>query len=312
MKYANIVEAIGHTPLVELQQFSPRPGVRLFAKLEGHNPTGSVKDRIARSLIEDAEQTGAIAPGSDEILLEPTSGNTGIGLAMIAQVKGYRLKVVMPDNVSDERRQLLELFGADVELTDGKLGSNGSIARAQELAKDSRYHLLYQYGNPANPRAHYETTAPEIIEDLPEVDVFVAGLGTGGTLMGTGRRLKEHNPNVQIVAAEPHPDDSVSGLRSLDHGFIPPILDLEMLDRKVVVRADDSLKATRDLVRVEGVFSGLSGGAVLSVGLRVAERMERGTIVLLLADGGWKYLSTGLFARSEDEATEGIRGRNMW
>jgi [CysO sulfur-carrier protein]-thiocarboxylate-dependent cysteine synthase len=312
MKYANIVEAIGHTPLVELQHLSPRPGVRLFAKLEGNNPTGSVKDRIARSLIEDAEQSGAIAPGTDKILLEPTSGNTGIGLAMIAQVKGYRLKVVMPDNVSDERRQLLELFGAEVELTDGKLGSNGSIARAQELAKDSRYHLLYQYGNAANPRAHYETTAPEIIADLPDVDVFVAGLGTGGTLMGTGRRLKEHNPNVQIVAAEPHPDDSVSGLRSLDHGFIPPILDLELLDRKVVVRADDSLKATRDLVRVEGIFSGLSGGAVLNVGLRVAARMERGTIVLLLADGGWKYLSTGLFAPTEGEATEGIRGRNMW
>ncbi|MGE3909231.1 MAG: PLP-dependent cysteine synthase family protein [Chloroflexota bacterium] len=312
MKFPSIVESIGHTPLVELQHFSPRPGVRLFAKLEGNNPTGSVKDRIARALIEDAEQSGAIGPGVDKILLEPTSGNTGIGLAMIARVKGYRLKVVMPDNVSAERRQLLELFGAEVELTEGALGSNGSIARAQELAKDNRYHLLYQYGNPANPRAHYETTAPEIITDLPDVDVFVAGLGTGGTLMGTGQRLKEHNPNVQIVAAEPHPEDAVSGLRSLDHGFIPPILDLEMLDRKVVVRGDDSLKATRDLVRVEGVFAGLSGGAVLSVGLRVASRMERGNIVLLLADGGWKYLSTGLFAPTDQEAAEGIRGRNMW
>lgn len=312
MKYANIVEAIGNTPLVELQRFSPRPGVRLFAKLEGHNPTGSVKDRVARSLIEDAERSGAIGPGTDKILLEPTSGNTGIGLAMIAQVKGYRLKVVMPDNVSDERRQLLELFGAEVELTDGALGSNGSIARAQELAEDSRYHLLYQYGNPANPRAHYETTGPEIIADLPEVDVFVAGLGTGGTLMGTGRRLREHNPNIQIVAAEPHPDDSVSGLRSLDHGFIPPILNLDELDRKVVVRAADSLTATRDLVRVEGIFGGLSCGAVLNVGLRVAQRMERGTIVLLLPDGGWKYLSTGLFARTDQEAVAGIRGRNMW
>src|SRR3954451_5094907 len=254
MRFANIVEAIGHTPLVELQRFSPKPGVRLFAKLEGHNPSGSVKDRIARTLIENAERSGKIGPGSDAILLEPTSGNTGIGLAMIAQVKGYRLKVVMPDNVSVERRQLLELFGAEVELTDGAQGSNGSIARAQELAKDPLYHLLYQYGNPANPRAHYETTAPEIIADLPDVDVFVAGLGTGGTLMGVGKRLKEHNPNVQIVAAEPHPDDTVSGLRSLDHGFIPPILDLSMLDRKIVVRNEDALVATRELTRVEGIF----------------------------------------------------------
>jgi cysteine synthase B len=310
MRFANIVEAIGHTPLVELQRFSPRPGVRLFAKLEGHNPTGSVKDRIARALIEDAEQAGKIGP--ETVLLEPTSGNTGIGLAMIAQVKGYRLKVVMPENVSVERRQLLELFGAEVELTDGSQGSNGSIARAQELANDPRYHLLYQYGNPANPRAHYETTAPEIIQDCPEVDAFVAGLGTGGTLMGVGKRLKEHNPKVQIVAAEPHPEDTVSGLRSLDHGFIPPILDLEMLDRKVVVRNADALVATRDLVRREGVFAGLSGGAALAVALRVAQQMERGTIVVLLADGGWKYLSTGLFSTSENDAAEGISGRNMW
>jgi len=312
MKFANIVEAIGHTPLVELQRLSPRPGVRLFAKLEGHNPSGSVKDRIARTLIEDAERSGKIGPGSDTILLEPTSGNTGIGLAMIAQVKGYRLKVVMPDNVSLERRQLLELFGAEVELTDGAQGSNGSIARAQELAKDPRYHLLYQYGNPANPRAHYETTAPEIIEDLPDVDVFVAGLGTGGTLMGVGKRLKEHNPNVQIVAAEPHPEDTVSGLRSLDHGFIPPILDLNMLDRKIVVRNADALAVTRELVHREGVFAGLSGGAAVAVALRVAREMERGNIVVLLADGGWKYLSTGLYSASEDDAAEGIRGRNMW
>src|SRR3954471_14206166 len=294
MRFANIVEAIGHTPLVELQRFSPRSGVRLFAKLEGHNPSGSVKDRIARTLIEDAEKAGQIRP--DTILLEPTSGNTGIGLAMIAQVKGYRLKVVMPENVSLERRQLLELFGAEVELTDGSQGSNGSIARAQELAADPKYHLLYQYGNPANPRAHYETTAPEIVADCPEVDVFVAGLGTGGTLMGVGRRLKEHNPNIQIVAAEPHPDDAVSGLRSLDHGFIPPILDLNMLDRKIVVRNADALVTTRELVRREGIFAGLSGGAAVAVALRVASEMDRGTIVVLLADGGWKYLSTGLYS----------------
>ncbi|MCC6177342.1 MAG: cysteine synthase family protein [Chloroflexi bacterium] len=309
-RYSTLIEAIGHTPLVELRSFSPRPGVRLFAKLEGHNPTGSVKDRIARSLIEDAERSGAIGPHS--ILLEPTSGNTGIALAMICRIKGYRLKVVMPDNVSVERRQLLEIFGAEIELTDGALGSNGSIRRAQELAAEPAYHLLYQYGNAANPRAHYETTGPEIVADLPDVDVFVAGLGTGGTLMGTGRRLKEHNPNVQIVAAEPHPEDQVQGLRSLDHGFIPPILDLARLDRKVVVRSDDALEMTRELTHREGIFAGLSSGAVLHVGLRVASRMEHGNIVLLFADGGWKYLSTGIWTGAAETAAEGIRGRVMW
>ena len=310
MKFGSIVESIGHTPLVELKSFSPHEGVRIYAKLEGNNPTGSVKDRIARSLIEDAERSGKIGP--DTILLEPTSGNTGIGLAMICCVKGYRLKVVMPDNVSVERRQILELFGAEIELTDGALGSNGSIERAKELAEDPCYHMLYQYGNEANPRAHYETTGPEIIEDLPDVDVFVAGLGTGGTLMGVGRRLREHNPKIQIVAAEPHPEDQVQGLRSLDHGFIPPILDLDLLDRKVVVRAEDALERTRQLTRQEGVFAGLSSGAALHVAIRVGSRMERGNIVVLLADGGWKYLSTGLWERSEEEAVEGIRGRVMW
>ena len=310
MKFGSIVESIGHTPLVELRSFNPHDGVHIYAKLEGNNPTGSVKDRIARSLIEDAERQGKIGP--DTVLLEPTSGNTGIGLAMIARVKGYRLKVVMPDNVSIERRQILELFGAEIELTDGAQGSNGSIERAKEMARDSRYHLLYQYGNPANPRAHYETTAPEIIEDVPDVDVFVAGLGTGGTLMGVGKRLREHNPKVQIVAAEPHPEDQLSGLRSLDHGFIPPILDLDMLDRKIVVRADDALVRTRQLTDREGIFAGLSSGAAVHVAVRVAERMPRGTIVVLLADGGWKYLSTGLWERSADEAAEGIRGRVMW
>jgi [CysO sulfur-carrier protein]-thiocarboxylate-dependent cysteine synthase len=310
MRFGSIVESIGHTPLVELKSFSPREGVQIYAKLEGNNPTGSVKDRIARSLIEDAERSGKIGP--DTVLLEPTSGNTGIGLAMICRVKGYRLKVVMPDNVSVERRQILELFGAEVDLTDGALGSNGSIERAKELAEDPRYHMLYQYGNEANPRAHYETTGPEIIEDLPDLDVFVAGLGTGGTLMGVGRRLREHNPKIQIVAAEPHPEDQVQGLRSLDHGFIPPILDLDLLDRKVVVRAEDALERTRQLTSQEGVFAGLSSGAALHVAARVGSRMERGNIVVLLADGGWKYLSTGLWERSEEEAVEGIRGRVMW
>ena len=308
--YADIVDAIGHTPLVELRGFSPRPGVRLFAKLEGHNPTGSVKDRIARAMIDDAERSGALTP--DKILLEPTSGNTGIGLAMIARRKGYGLRAVMPENVSEERRMLLELFGAEVELTDGAAGSNGAIRRAQELAGDPRYHMLYQYGNPANPRAHYETTGPEIIADLPDVDVFVAGLGTGGTLMGTGRRLKEHILAVQIVAAEPHPTDTVQGLRNLGDGFVPPILDLQMLDRKLVVAGDDALQMTRELTRVEGIFAGFSSGAVLHVGLRVAARMERGTIVLLLADGGWKYLSTNLWTRPLERVADEVRDKVMW
>ncbi len=313
MRYGDVVKAIGNTPLVELKQFSPRPGVRIFAKLEGHNPTGSEKDRVARAMVEDAESSGLLTPGqTDRVLLEPTSGNTGIGLAMIARVRGYRFKAVMPENVSVERRQLLEAFGAEVELTDGARGSNGSIERAQELAKDPRYVMLYQYGNPANPRAHYETTAPEIIADVPEIDVFVSGLGTGGTLMGCGRRLREHNPNVQIVAAEPHPEDAVQGLRSLDHGFVPPILKLDELDRKLIVAGDDALRMTRELTRVEGIFGGFSAGAVLQVGLRVARRMERGTIVLLLADGGWKYLSTGLYSARVDEAAEGVRGKVMW
>ncbi len=310
MLFDDIVAAIGHTPLVELKGFSPRPGVRLFAKLEGQNPTGSLKDRIARTMIEDAERAGAIT--ADRILLEPTSGNTGIALAMIAQRKGYRLKVVMPENVSVERRALLELFGAEVELTDGDKGSNGAIERAQELAKDPQYHMLYQYGNPANPRAHYETTGPEIVVDLPDVDVFVAGLGTGGTLMGAGKRLKEHSPAIQIVAAEPHPDDLVQGLRSLEHGFVPPILDLEMLDRKLVVSSDDALRMTRELTRVEGIFAGFSSGAVLHVGLRIAQRMERGKIVLLLADGGWKYLSTELWTQPMERVADEVRGKVMW
>ncbi len=310
MLFASLVDAIGHTPLVELKGFRPRAGVRLFAKLEGHNPTGSVKDRIARTMIEDAEQCGKLTP--DKVLLEPTSGNTGISLAMIAQLKGYRLKAVMPESVSLERRQLLELFGAEIELTAGAKGSNGAIERAQELAADSRYFMPYQYGNAANPRAHYETTGPEIVEDLPEVDVFVAGLGTGGTLMGTGKRLKEHNPDVQIVAAEPHPGDLVQGLRSLDEGFVPPILDLAMLDRKLVVSSDDALRMTRELTRVEGIFAGFSSGAVLHVGLRVAGRMERGNIVLLLADGGWKYLSTQLWTGPFERVADEVRGKVMW
>ena len=308
--YRSLIESIGHTPLVELPGFSPKAGVRIFAKLEGHNPTGSIKDRIARQMIEAAERDGLLTP--DKIILEPTSGNTGIALAMIAKVKGYRMLAVMPENVSQERRDLLELFGADVVLTDGSKGSNGSIARAEELARDSRYFMPYQYGNPANPGAHYDTTAPEIIADLPDVDAFVAGLGTGGTLMGIGRRLKEHNPAVKVVAAEPHQDDLLQGLRSLDDGFIPPILDLELLDRKLVVRGQDALQMTRELVRVEGIFAGISSGAALHVALRVAREMDSGNVVVLFADGGWKYLSTGLWKGPLDEVVQRIATKVMW
>jgi cysteine synthase B len=310
MLFRDIAEAIGHTPLVELPGFSPKPGVRIFAKLEGANPTGSVKDRIAREMLDAAERDGLL--GTDRVILEPTSGNTGISLAMLTQRKGLRMRAVMPESVSPERRALLKLFGAEVELTEGSKGSNGSIARAQELAQDDRYLMLYQYGNPANPRAHYETTAPEIIADLPEVDVFVAGLGTGGTLMGVGRRLKEHNPRVQIVAAEPDAGEHVQGLRNLDEGFVPPILDLELLDRKLMVHGDDSLRLTRELTRVEGIFAGISSGAALHVALRVARGMDRGNIVVLFADGGWKYLSTGLWTQPLDEVADEISAKVMW
>lgn len=307
----SILETIGHTPLVELRRLSPRPGVRIFAKLEGTNPTGSVKDRIARYMVERAEARGELT--RDRIILESTSGNTGISLAMIAMLRGYRMVAVMPENVSPERRQLMEAFGAEVVLTEGRKGSNGAIEVAQKMAaRDPRYLLLYQYGNPANPQAHYETTGPEILHDLPDVDVLVAGLGTGGTLMGVGRRLKEHNPRVQVVAAEPNAGELVQGLRSLDEGFIPPILDLELLDRKVVVSSDDALVMTRELTRTEGIFAGPSSGAVLHVALRVARQMERGNIVCIFADGGWKYLSTNLWTRDMASVQEEMRDKILW
>jgi cysteine synthase B len=290
MRYTNIIDAIGHTPLVELPCLSPSPAVRLYAKLEGANPTGSVKDRIARQMILEAEGEGHLTPGS--VILEPTSGNTGIGLAMIARLRGYHFVAVMPDNVTRERQQVLQIFGAEIVFTPGEQGSNGAVRHAQALAAaDPSYVLLYQYGNPANPRAHYETTAPEIIADLPDVDVFVAGLGTGGTLTGVGRRLKEHNPAIKIVAAEPMQGEGVQGLRSLGDGFIPPVFDSSILDGKILVHAADSIRAMRALVDKEGIFAGPSGGAAVHAALRVARSMERGKIVVLLADGGWKYLS---------------------
>lgn len=298
MRSDDILGAIGNTPLVGIQRLSPKPSVRLWAKLEGQNPTGSVKDRIALRMIERAEDEGALRPG--QIILEPTSGNTGISLALVARRKGYRLMVVMPGNASEERIRLLELMGAEIVFSPAEAGTNGSIEVARRMAEDPQYYMPFQYGNPANVEAHYEGTGEEIVRDLPEVTHFVAGLGTGGTLMGVGRRLREHNPDVQVIAAEPQLGELVYGLRSLDEGFIPPIFDESILDRKFLVESADALRATRALAEEEGVFAGISSGAVVHVARRVAAEVDEGDMVCLLADGGWKYLSTG--AWSEDLA----------
>jgi len=311
MRYSSILDTIGNTPLVELKSFSPRPGVQIFAKLEGFNPSGSVKDRIAKLMIEEAEASGKIKPGS--ILLEPTSGNTGIALAMIARVKGYTFTAVMPDNVTQERRQMLELYGANIVYSDGASGSNGAVKLAQELAsKDDRYVMLYQYGNEANPRAHYEGTALELIKDLPDLDVFVAGLGTGGTLTGNARRLKEYNPAIKVVAAEPLQGDGVQGLRSLEDGFVPPVLDQSLLYVKILVSARDAILRTRQLKDQEGIFAGPSSGAALHAALRVASTMDRGKIVVILADGGWKYLSEDLWTRDLDQLEDDLEEILLW
>ena len=311
MLYHDLIETIGNTPLVELQRLSPKPGVRFFAKLEGQNPTGSVKDRIAKYMIEKAEQSGELTP--DRTVLEPTSGNTGISLAMICRMKGYRLKVVMPESVSEERTQLLQVFGAEIVYSEGIKGTNGSIAVAQQMAADEpNYFMPYQYGNEANPRAHYETTGPEILRDLPDIDVFIAGLGTGGTLTGVGHFLKEHKPGVKVVACVPHPGDLVQGLRSLEDGFIPPVLDESVLDGKIIVDSRNSFAATKELTQREGVFAGISSGAVLRTAQKVAERLDRGNIVMLFADSGWKYLSTELWSKDYDELGEDIEAKVWW
>jgi cysteine synthase B len=299
-KYDDIVQSIGHTPLVELKRLSPKPGVRIYAKLEGANPTGSVKDRVARAMIEDAEARGAIQPG--QTILEPTSGNTGISLAMICRRKGYPLKVVMPDNVTEERTQLLTMYGAEIAYSPGAKGSNGAVAMALEMAEaDSSYYMPYQYGNEANPRAHYDGTAVEILEELGTVAAFVAGLGTGGTLMGTARRLKEEDPDTLIVAAEPLQGELVQGLRSLDDGFIPPIIDLSLLDRKIFVSNRDAVVWTKKLIEEEGIFAGVSSGAVAAIAHRVAADLDEGNVVTLFPDGGWKYLSSGVYTKTVDE-----------
>ena len=311
MLYRSILDTIGNTPLVELPNLSPSPTIRFFAKLEGQNPTGSVKDRIAKAMIEAAEHDGKLTPGCT--ILEPTSGNTGVSLAFVAKLKGYNVRVVMPDNVSEERTALLRAFGAEIVPSEGLRGTNASIEVAQELAAaDPSLVMLYQYGNEANPRAHYEGTGPEILRDLPEVDVFVAGLGTGGTLTGTGRYLKERKPSVKVIAAAPHPGDMVQGLRSLDEGFIPPVLDQSVLDGRIVVDSRNSFAGAKDLLDREGIFAGISSGAVLRTAEKAVQRLERANIVLLLADGGWKYLSTNLWNTDYSDLPDDIDAKVWW
>jgi cysteine synthase B len=311
VRHESVLGCIGDTPLVGIHALSPNPAVRIFAKLEGQNPGGSAKDRIALKMVELAEREGLLHPG--DTILEPSSGNTGIGLALVAKLRGYRLRVVMPDNVSIERRQLLEIFGADVVLSPGEEGSNGGIRLAEKLAADDpSLKMLFQYGNPANPLAHYEGTGPEIWRDCPEVDVFVAGLGTSGTLMGVGRYLKEQNPAVRVVAVEPPAGELVQGLRNLDDGFVPPIFDAAVLDRKLIVRPRQSIEWVRRLLEDAGVFAGISSGAAVAGAVKLAGEMEAGTVVTLLPDGGWKYLSSGAWTDDLDVVEERATRINYW
>ena len=312
--YENVLDMIGNTPMVDVSRLSPNPRVRIVAKLESQNPFGSVKDRIAKCMIETAEKNGQLEPGQQ--IVEPSSGNTGIALAAIAQIKGYPIKILMPTSVSIERRQMLEIFGAEVIFTPGEEGSNGAVRRALELhAEHPDWFMPYQYANDANPRAHYEGTGPEILRDCPEVTHFVAGLGTSGTLMGTGRFLKEQNPDIKIVAIEPPLGERVEGLRNLDDGYIPPVFEswngFDLLDRKRVVRPRESLEWTRRLVSECGVFAGISSGAALAGAAKVASEIDEGVIVFIVCDGGWKYLSTGAYAGTLEEAEAALEGQ-LW
>ena len=310
-RFDSVLGLIGNTPLIGVHQLSPKPGVKIWAKLEGQNPGGSSKDRIALKMIELAERDGVLRPGAT--ILEPSSGNTGIGLALVAKLRGYNLRVVLPENVSIERRQLLEIFGAEVTTSPGEEGSNGAIRMAEKIAADDPgYVFLFQYGNPANPLAHYEATGPEIMRDCPEVDVFVAGLGTSGTLMGVGKYLKERKPGVRIVAVEPPAGELVQGLRNLDDGFVPPIFEPEVLDRKLIVRPRESVEWTRRLLDQCGVFAGISSGAAMAGAAKAAEQIDEGTIVVLLPDGGWKYLSSGAWTDPMDEVVERATRINYW
>ncbi|RTL67313.1 MAG: cysteine synthase [Pseudonocardiaceae bacterium] len=313
-RYDSLLDAVGDTPLVGLPHLSPAPDVRLWAKLEDRNPTGSIKDRPALAMVERAEAEGLLKPGCT--VLEPTSGNTGISLAMACKLKGYKLICVMPENTSVERRQLLQMYGAEIISSPAAGGSNQAVAMAKELsAANPDWVMLYQYGNPANADAHYRTTGPEILRDLPTITHFVAGLGTTGTLVGTGRYLREHKPDIQIVAAEPRYGELVYGLRNLDEGFVPELYDAEVLTSRYSVGSHDALRRTRELVEKEGIFAGISTGGILHAALAVAEKAagagEPADIVLVVADAGWKYLSTGAYSGSLDEATEGIEG-HLW
>ncbi len=313
-RYDSLLQAVGDTPLVGLPNLSPAPHVRLWAKLEDRNPTGSIKDRPALAMIERAEAEGVLSPGCT--ILEPTSGNTGISLAMAAKLKGYALICVMPENTSVERRQLLQMYGAEIISSPAAGGSNQAVAMAKQLAAENPdWVMLYQYGNPANADAHYRTTGPEILRDLPTITHFVAGLGTTGTLVGTGRYLRERKPDVQIVAAEPRYGELVYGLRNLDEGFVPELYDPDVLTARYSVGSYDALRRTRELVEKEGIFAGISTGGILHAALAVAEKAagagETADIVLIVADAGWKYLSTGAYSGPLDEAAEGIEG-HLW
>jgi [CysO sulfur-carrier protein]-thiocarboxylate-dependent cysteine synthase len=314
-RVASVLDLIGETPLVDLTVLSPNPAVSILAKLEGHNPGGSSKDRIALAMIEKAEKEGLLAPG--QTLVEPTSGNTGIGLALVAKVKGYRLVAVMPENVSPERPQLLQAFGVEIIWSPGSEGSNGAVRMAERVAAEHPdWAFLFQYANDANPGAHYETTGPEIWRDCPEVTHFVAGLGTSGTLMGVGRYLKEQNPAVEIWAVEPPAGEMVDGLRSLDDGFIPPVFEhwggAQLLDRKLIVRPRESIEWVRRLADKAGVFAGISSGAAMAGAAKAAARLEHGTVVTLFPDAGWKYLSSGAWTDDLSVVEERASRINYW
>ncbi len=304
----SLLDLVGDTPLVELARLTPKASVRMYAKLEGQNPTGSIKDRVAKAMIDAAEASGELEPGRH--LLEPTSGNTGISLALIAKLKGYPLTCVMPENATEERKRLLGLYGAELILTPAAEGSNGAVRIALELAaRDPRYFMPFQYGNEANPRAHYDGTGAEIAAALDRVDVLVAGLGTGGTLMGTGDRLRESFPGLVVAAAEPLPGDPVMGLRSLEDGYVPPILDISKLDRKLLVSNAEAVAAVRALLRLEGIFAGVSSGAAVHVARKLAEELDEGVVVCILADAGWKYLTADFW--DADDVTQSME-RTLW